>query len=68
MIKIFKKGLTASEGCRWGLSGSWYGCWRFIRGFGWVCVACAMLLLSLAVNLTIRLVKKEKPQKVAEKV
>lgn len=33
MIKIFKKGLTASEGCRWGLSGSWYGCWR--RAFFW---------------------------------
>lgn len=38
------------------------------QGFGWVCVACVMLLLSLAVNLTIRLVKKEKPQKAAEKV
>ena len=50
MIKIFKKGLTASEGCRWGLSGSWYGCCRFIRGFGWVCVAAGMLLLSFGVN------------------
>lgn len=37
-------------------------------GFGWVCVAGAMLLLGLAVNLTVRLVKKEKPQKAAEKV
>ncbi|MDO4380224.1 MAG: branched-chain amino acid transport system II carrier protein [Clostridia bacterium] len=37
-------------------------------GFGWVCVAGAMLLLSIAVNLTVRLVKKEKPQKAAEKV
>ena len=44
MIKIFKKGLTASEGCRWGLSGSWYGCCRFIRGFGWVCVAAEICI------------------------
>lgn len=51
MIKIFKKGLTASEGCRWGLSGSWYGCCRFIRGFGWVCVAAEMLAASLLLEI-----------------
>ena len=51
MIKIFKKGLTASEGCRWGLSGSWYGCCRFIRGFGRVCVAAEMLAASLLLEI-----------------
>lgn len=51
MIKIFKKGLTASEGCRRGLSGSWYGCCRFIRGFGWVCVAAEMLATSLLLGI-----------------
>lgn len=51
MIKIFKKGLTASEGCRRGLSGSWYGCCRFIRGFGWVCVAAEMLAASLLLGI-----------------
>lgn len=51
MIEIFKKGLTASEGCRWGLSGSWYGCCRFIRGFGWVCVAAEMLAASLLLEI-----------------
>lgn len=51
MIKIFKKGLTASEGCRRGLSGSRYGCCRFIRSFGWVCVAAEMLAASLLLGI-----------------